>query len=145
MNGGLTPNDHVPPVTHYTKAKVRRDGHKPYKWRTVYSTGKKSKGTFSVTKGVSNSVKGSVGMSKKGLSATLGFNVTKSRSVTVRIPYKTDGRSMERVQYAERWIRYKVTRVKTVTKGIYGYRTSKTKLTAYVYKFGGIVSRVIRG
>ncbi|AFR99409.1 hypothetical protein LBUCD034_0304 [Lentilactobacillus buchneri subsp. silagei CD034] len=121
-----------------------RDGHAKYQWRRVYSTTKKEKGTIDVSRKVSNGMTGSVGMSKKAIGMKLGFNVSKSTTVTVHIPYKTSGKGREVVEYTVRKIRYKITRTKTITTGINGYVTSRKKLVAYVYKYDGIIGRVVK-
>lgn len=124
-----------------TKPKVTRAGHAKYDWRTAYTTNKKTKGTITLTREVSNGFSATIGFSKKAVDASVGFNVTKSMKVSVKIPYKTSGKRKERIQWAPKYNIYKVKRY--VYRWQYGFQTKRETQVATVKKFAGFVTRVI--
>jgi D-serine dehydratase len=92
---------------------------------------KKTKSTFSKSVTWANSLTGNVSLSKGKLTALLGFNVTRSDTVTINVPFSFNGKYRQKVQYRKRYRKYKITRIEYLK--IVGSSTQKKHLKAFAY------------
>lgn len=142
LTASAVPLDHYHIVITYTKPHKKYIGHKYSNWNTIYSAKKKTKSTFSKSVTWANSLTGNVSLSKGKLTALLGFNVTRSDTVTINVPFSFNGKYRQKVQYRKRYRKYKITRIEYLK--IVGSSTQKKHLKAFAYKYDGVVSRVVR-
>ncbi|ORN24044.1 hypothetical protein FEZ39_13170 [Lentilactobacillus parabuchneri] len=126
LTASAVPLDHYHIVITYTKPHKKYIGHKYSNWNTIYSAKKKTKSTFSKSVTWANSLTGNVSLSKGKLTALLGFNVTRSDTVTINVPFSFNGKYRQKVQYRKRYRKYKITRIEYLK--IVGSSTQKKHL-----------------